>query len=159
MNELGYGRKLDLILNMVYNPGGAFLPAPQYSLEEQYKKKLKEQFDIDFNSLFTITNNPIGRFGEFLKRTNNLERYMNRLCGAFTPGGLEGMMCRTQLSVSWDGNIYDCDFNQAVDLKAEGVNNISLLKDKELTQRKIKFGNHCYECTAGAGSSCGGTTA
>lgn len=159
LNEIGYGRNPELILNMVYNPGGAFLPAPQASLEEQYKIKLKNQFDIDFNQLFTITNNPIGRFGGFLKRSNNLERYMDRLCSAFNPSALKGMMCRTQLSVSWDGSLYDCDFNQAVDLKVEGENSISMLKGKELSQRKIKFGNHCYACTAGAGSSCGGTTA
>ena len=158
LNALGYGRNDDLILDLVYNPGGAFLPPDQAELEREYKARLKAEYDIDFTRLFAIANNPIGRFGEFLRRSGNFERYMQRLQDAFNPAALEGMMCRYQLSVAWDGSLYDCDFNQAIDLKVNGVNNIKDLGDK-LECRDIAFGEHCYACTAGAGSSCGGATA
>ncbi|MHC6179999.1 arsenosugar biosynthesis radical SAM (seleno)protein ArsS [Clostridium sp. JNZ X4-2] len=157
-NQLGYGKTPDLVLNLVYNPGGAFLPPKQDRLTLEYKKKLMEQYGITFNKLYTITNNPIGRFGEFLERSGNLKSYMNRLVSAFNPEALENMMCRSQLSVGWDGLLYDCDFNQALGMTAEGVGQIQDLKGRSMTSRKIVFGNHCYACTAGSGSSCGGVT-
>lgn len=159
LNRLGYGTSPDLVLNLVYNPGGAFLPPSQAGLTMDFKKKLFDSYGISFNSLYTITNNPIGRFGEFLQRSGNMHSYMNRLVTAFNPVTVENMMCRTQLSVGWDGSLYDCDFNQALGLKINGINHIRDLIDNPITARKIVFGNHCYACTAGAGSSCGGATA
>ncbi|MBQ3645434.1 MAG: arsenosugar biosynthesis radical SAM protein ArsS [Synergistaceae bacterium] len=156
LNSIGYGINEELSLNLVYNPGGAFLSPSQNELEQEYKKRLRADYGIEFTHLFAITNNPIGRFKEFLKRTNNYERYMKRLYDAFNPDALKGMMCRFQLSVSWDGKLYDCDFNQPLNLMINGVQDIRELK--EIHSRKIKFGNHCYACTAGSGSSCGGAT-
>ncbi|MCR5347609.1 MAG: arsenosugar biosynthesis radical SAM protein ArsS [Fretibacterium sp.] len=158
LNSLGYGREGHLPLDLVYNPGGAFLPPGQSDLEREYRDRLKTDYGIEFTRLFAITNNPIGRFGDFLKRTGNFDRYMQRLCGAFNPAALEGMMCRFQLSVAWDGGLYDCDFNQAAGLPIKGPANIRELGDSP-EAREIAFGPHCYACTAGAGSSCGGTTA
>lgn len=157
LNSLGYGRDENLMLDLVYNPGGAFLPPSQSELEREYKHRLREDYGIEFTRLFTITNNPIGRFDEFLRRTGNFDRYMKRLYDAFNPSALEGMMCRFQLSVGWDGKLYDCDFNQPLGLTINGPQNIMELH--EIHSRRIKFGNHCYACTAGSGSSCGGTTA
>ena len=156
LNALGYGKNEELILDLVYNPGGAFLPPNQNELEKEYRQRLREDYGIEFTHLFTITNNPIGRFREFLMRTKNFDRYMKRIYDAFNPSTLEGMMCRFQLSVGWDGKLYDCDFNQPLGLTINGPQNISELQ--EIHSRKIKFGNHCYACTAGSGSSCGGTT-
>ncbi len=158
LNGLGYGRDEDLTLDLVYNPGGAFLPPGQNDLEQEYRKRLSDEYGIEFTRLFAITNNPIGRFKNFLVRTGNFDRYMQRLSDAFNPAALEGMMCRFQLSVAWDGGLYDCDFNQALGLKINGPANIRDLGD-EPEERGIVFGQHCYACTAGAGSSCGGTTA
>ncbi|WP_050607535.1 arsenosugar biosynthesis radical SAM (seleno)protein ArsS [Clostridium niameyense] len=158
LNSLGYGKDPNLVLNLVYNPGGAFLPPSQASLESQYKQKLQNEFNIVFNNLFTITNNPIGRFGAFLKNSNNLENYMTKLSNSFNPSTVENMMCRNQLSIGWDGKLYDCDFNQTLNLTVEGPNHISMLKGKTIEKRNICLGNHCYACTAGAGSSCGGAT-
>ncbi|CAB1253915.1 arsenosugar biosynthesis radical SAM (seleno)protein ArsS [Clostridium sp. MT-14] len=158
-NQLGYGKTPDLVLNLVYNPGGAFLPPKQDSLTLEYKRKLMEQYGITFNKLYTITNSPIGRFGKFLERSGNLKPYMNRLWSAFNPETLENMMCRNQLSVGWDGLLYDCDFNQARGWTAESKHQIQDLKGKSVAARKIVFGDHCYACTAGSGSSCGGTIA
>ncbi|MBQ6775512.1 MAG: arsenosugar biosynthesis radical SAM protein ArsS [Synergistaceae bacterium] len=157
LNDLGYGRDESLTLDLVYNPGGAFLPPAQSDLEAEYRHRLREDYGIEFTHLFTITNNPIGRFGEFLRRTGNFDRYMKRLCDAFNPATLAGMMCRFQLSVGWDGRLYDCDFNQPLGLAIDEPQNISELH--HIRARKIKFGNHCYACTAGSGSSCGGSTA
>lgn len=159
LNQLGYAKNPDLVLNLVYNPGGAFLPPSQESLTVEFKRKLDQLYKVSFNNLFTITNNPIGRFGDFLERSGNLITYMNRLISAFSPTTVERIMCRSQLSVSWDGTLYDCDFNQALNLKINGVNRVQELRDTILGTRKIVFGNHCYACTAGAGSSCGGATA
>ncbi|MBU3209723.1 arsenosugar biosynthesis radical SAM protein ArsS [Clostridium algidicarnis] len=159
LNSLGYGMKDDLILNLVYNPCGAFLPPPQTAMENEYKKNLKNKYNIDFNNLFTITNNPVGRFLSFLEKSNNTKTYMERLYNSFNTSTLRSMMCRNQLSVSWDGQLYDCDFNQALDLKVNGISSIEDLKGKKIDKRKIKFKNHCYACTAGSGSSCGGSTA
>ncbi|HWQ79328.1 MAG TPA: arsenosugar biosynthesis radical SAM (seleno)protein ArsS [Anaerovoracaceae bacterium] len=159
LNGLGYGKDPDLVLNLVYNPGGAFLPPNQESLAVEYRKKLSDLYGISFNNLYAITNNPIGRFGDFLDRSDNLSGYMNRLVSAFNPTAVENMMCRNQISVDWDGTIYDCDFNLAVGLKADVPCRIQDLGEAAVSERKIAFGNHCYACTAGAGSSCGGTTA
>ncbi len=155
LNSLGYGHD-EKLLNLVYNPGGAFLPPNQNELEQEYKMRLKTEYDIEFTHLFAITNNPIGRFKEFLERTKNYDKYMKRLYESFNPAALEGMMCRFQLSVGYDGKLYDCDFNQALGLTIDGVENITELQ--EIHSRKIRFGNHCYACTAGSGSSCGGST-
>lgn len=158
LNSLGYGMKDDLILNLVYNPSGAFLPPPQLAMENEYKKNLKDKYNIDFNNLFTITNNPVGRFLSFLEKSNNTKGYMERLYNSFNTSTLKSMMCRNQLSISWDGQLYDCDFNQALDLKVNGISSIEDLKGKKIDKRQIKFKNHCYACTAGSGSSCGGST-
>jgi radical SAM/Cys-rich protein len=159
LNRLGYGATPDLMLNLVYNPGGAFLPPDQISLTVDFKRKLYDLYGISFNNLYTLTNNPIGRFSEFLQRSGNMTAYLNRLVAAYNPATVENMMCRNQLSVGWDGLLYDCDFNQALGLTINGINHIQDLIDKPLTARKIVFGNHCYACTAGAGSSCGGAIA
>lgn len=159
LNALGYGREPELVLNMVFNPGGAFFPPEQGAMEKEYKEHLGSEYGIVFNNLFTITNNPIGRFGSFLVRTGNMEGYLTKLYDAFNPGAVAGMMCRSQLSVGWDGRVYDCDFNQAVDMPAEGGAKISDLVGKPYEKRKICFDKHCYACTAGQGSSCGGSTA
>ena len=148
----------ELVLNMVYNPAGAFFPPDQTTMENEYKTILGRDYGIEFNNLFTITNNPIGRFGEFLVRSDNFESYMNKLYAAFNPATLENMMCRTQLSVGWDGLLYDCDFNQALDMKIESGETIFDMTDKPYVPRRICFNKHCYACTAGAGTSCGGTT-
>ena len=157
LNSLGYGRNENLPLDLVYNPGGAFLPPNQSELEQEYRTRLRAEYGIEFTRLFAITNNPIGRFGDFLRRSGNYDRYMQRLYDAFNPSALQGMMCRFQLSVGWDGKLYDCDFNQPLGLTINGPENISGLT--EIHSRKIRFANHCYACTAGSGSSCGGTTA
>ncbi|MDR0355856.1 MAG: arsenosugar biosynthesis radical SAM protein ArsS [Deltaproteobacteria bacterium] len=158
LNALGYGRASDLRLNLVYNPGGAFLPPDQKALAQDYRKKLLDQFGVSFNELYAITNNPIGRFGDFLDRSDNLIGYMKRLAAAFNPAAVENMMCRNQLCVDWDGRLYDCDFNLALGLTAKMPGRIQDFGGASLL-REIAFGNHCYACTAGAGSSCGGATA
>ena len=159
---LGYGKGegagpngKTLELNLVFNPNGAFLPPEQSALEAEYKQRLSEDFGIEFDSLFTITNAPGGRFGERLLKTNNMDRYMNKLIDAFNPETLPAMMCRSQLSVAWNGTLYDCDFNQAVALPCKnGLTIADIAADPSLPQkREIAFGNHCYSCCAGAGSS------
>ena len=159
LNDLGYGKDARLSLNMVYNPGGAFLPPPQADMEREYRHKLGAEYGIVFNRLFTITNNPVGRFGAFLVRSGNMTGYMRRLHDSFNPVAAEGMMCRSQLSVGWDGRLYDCDFNQALDWTVEGTDRIGDLSGDRPARRNIRLGNHCYACTAGSGSSCGGATA
>lgn len=154
LNELGYGKEEDLILNLVYNPNGAFLPPKQEALEKTYKKKLYDNFEIVFNNLFAITNNPIGRFSEFLHREDLYEGYMNKLYKAYNPAPLPGLMCRNMISVGPDGSLYDCDFNYIEKLKISGkVNHVSQLVDNHTGVRRIVTGMHCYGCTAGAGSS------
>lgn len=159
LNALGYGKDPELVLNMVFNPGGAFFPPEQSAMEKEYKEHLGGEFGIVFNNLFTITNNPIGRFGGFLVRSGNMEGYLTKLYEAFNPGAVPGMMCRSQLSVGWDGRVYDCDFNQAVDMPITTGENIKDLLGTPYKKRKICFDKHCYACTAGQGSSCGGSTA
>ena len=158
LNGLGYGADPELVLDMVHNPGGAFLPASQSALEAEYRAHLHREYGVVFNHLFAITNNPIGRFGAFLERSGNLEGYMSKLCGAFNAATLEGMMCRFQVSVGWDGRLYDCDFNQAAGLPIDGGATIFDWAETGVRPRRICFGKHCYACTAGQGSSCGGAT-
>lgn len=158
LNQLGYGKEKDLVLNMVYNPAGAFFPPPQAAMEQEYKVRLMEEYGIVFNNLFTITNNPMGRFEAFLKRTGNLESYMKKLSDAFNKATLPGLMCRFQVSVGWDGTLYDCDFNQAADLPVSTKETIFDMVGKPFKKRRICLENHCYGCTAGQGSSCGGAT-
>lgn len=158
LNAVGYGKDdPDLKLDLVYNPAGAFLPGDQITLEDQFKKKLLE-YDIVFNSLFAITNLPVSRFLEYLVRSEKYQDYMDELVNAFNPTAAEGVMCRNTISVGWDGFLYDCDFNQMLELKVEGPNHVSEFDVDMLTKRDIILNQHCYGCTAGAGSSCGGTT-
>ncbi len=160
LNEAGYGIDSSLKLDLVYNPSGAFLPGNQASLESEFKRQLKRKFDIHFNNLLCITNLPISRFLDYLLATNNYQEYMQKLLDAFNPATLEGLMCRNTLSVSWDGYLYDCDFNQMLDLKVNGGSkHISNFNISNLENRRIIIDQHCYGCTAGAGSSCGGEIA
>jgi radical SAM/Cys-rich protein len=159
LNGLGYGREgSGLTLNLVHNPVGAFLPPKQEAIEAQFRRELSRQHGIQFNHLYTITNMPISRFLEFLIETGNFEGYMERLANAFNPAAAAGVMCRYTLSVGWDGRLYDCDFNQMLDLPvADGVpRHIRDFNPEKLHRRTIVTANHCYGCTAGAGSSCGG---
>jgi radical SAM/Cys-rich protein len=162
LNKQGYGKEgTGLILNLIYNPVGAFLPASQESLEKDFKRELFNKFGIEFSNLFAITNMPIHRFKNQLKRRNTYEDYMTKLVNAFNPSAAEGIMCRSLISVSYDGKLYDCDFNQMLEIQViepepKTVFNFNL---KELLDRRIRFASHCFGCTAGAGSSCGGTTA
>jgi radical SAM/Cys-rich protein len=161
LNALGYGREgSGLALNLVYNPVGAYLPPRQESIEAQFKRELGRRHGVVFNRLFTITNMPISRFLDFLLRTGNYEGYMERLANAFNPAAAAGVMCRYTISIGWDGTVYDCDFNQMLDLPvAFGVpRQIHDFDIAALAHRRILTGNHCYGCTAGAGSSCGGAT-
>jgi radical SAM/Cys-rich protein len=159
-NECGYGLEgSDLVLNLVTNPVGAFLPAAQAALEADWKRELHRRHGISFNRLYTITNMPISRFLQFLADSGNLQSYMEKLVGAFNPATVEGLMCRYTLSVGWDGRLYDCDFNQMIDLgTAHGLPaTIFEAEMAALAHRPIVIGQHCFGCTAGAGSSCGGS--
>ena len=161
LNEVGYGKEeTGLILNLVYNPAGAFLPPLQQSLEKEYKEVLMKEFGIVFNYLFTITNLPINRFLDYLLISGNYEKYMEKLIDAYNPVAASRVMCRTTISIGWDGYIYDCDFNQMLEMKV-GTHgkHISEFNVGELNNRNILVGQHCYGCTAGAGSSCGGAVA
>ena len=188
LNALGYGRSdSGLVLNLVSNPVGAFLPAAQAALERDWKRELKRRYGIEFNRLYTITNMPISRYLEWLEQSGNTEMYLTKLVGAFNPATVDGLMCRYTLSIGWDGRLYDCDFNQMLDLgvAASGAQTvfdlIAGLKSRAtgdahgtgdapgdgpggaagglaaLIGRRISTGPHCFGCTAGAGSSCGGT--
>lgn len=162
LNELGYGREgAGLKLNLVYNPVGAFLPPKQESIEKQFKRELERQYGVVFNHLYTITNMPISRFLEFLLNTGNYEGYMERLANAFNPAAAAGVMCRYTLSVGWDGALYDCDFNQMLELPVSNgaPRHIRDFDAARLHTRSIVTGNHCYGCTAGPGSSCAGNIA
>lgn len=161
LNDVGYGKPgTGLILDLVFNPVGAFLPGDQAQLERDFKKELKEKFNVEFNTLFTITNIPISRFLDFLIESGNYEDYMTKLVNAFNPGAVEGVMCRNTISIDWQGYLYDCDFNQMLGIKTkeETGNHISNFEVKMLEGREIEIGNHCYACAAGAGSSCQGAT-
>ncbi len=161
LNVVGYGVEgSGLILNLVYNPAGAFLPPSQQSLQQEFKTALKKDFGITFNELFAITNLPISRYLDYLLQTGNYEKYMEKLINAFNPVAAQNVMCRNTLSIGWDGFIYDCDFNQMLELKVNcNSKHISQFKYDSLHQRSIVVNQHCFGCTAGAGSSCGGTVA
>lgn len=164
LNTVGYGEDgSGLVLNLVYNPVGPYLPAAQASLEADYKKSLLDNFGIRFNGLFTITNMPINRFRLHLEKSGQYAAYMDKLLGAFNPTAAAGVMCRTLISVDHEGHLYDCDFNQQLDMKictqAGKVESIFDFDYERLMKRSIRFGDHCLGCTAGAGSSCGGATA
>jgi len=160
LNELGYGLEgSGLDLNLVFNPGGSSLPPDQITLQADYKRELKEHFNIHFNKLYTITNLPISRFLEYLIKAERFEEYMEKLANAFNPTAAEGVMCKNTLSISWDGKLYDCDFNQMLELELENglPKNIKDLKVDTIQNRNIVISQHCYGCTAGAGSSCQGS--
>lgn len=159
LNSLGYGIEPGLPLDLVYNPGGAYLPPEQSALEEDYHRELEERFGISFTHLLTITNMPIGRFFEKLKADGGTEEYLSLLRESFNPATLDHLMCRNQISVNWDGTLYDCDFNLALDLPVVGRNRIENLDHAAVVGRATKTGDHCFGCTAGAGSSCGGALA
>ena len=166
LNSFGYGVDPALPLNLVYNPNGAFLPPPQMQLEQDYRAQLRDQYDIEFNNLFTITNMPISRFGGMLLARNQYRDYMQLLKENFSEENLATVMCHTLVSVDWQGNLYDCDFNQMLELPL--LDNSALiasdrpqrhlrnLLDSDFTGNPIAIGEHCYGCTAGQGSSCGG---
>jgi radical SAM/Cys-rich protein len=159
LNEVGYGQPdSGLILDLVYNPAGAFLPGEQTVLEAEFKRQLLRKHQVVFNKLLTITNMPISRFLDYLLESGNYAAYMESLVNAFNPATLNGLMCRNTLSVSWEGYLYDCDFNQMLDLKvdAPSTRHIMDFDAKALAQRQIVVNQHCYGCTAGSGSSCGG---
>lgn len=157
LNALGYGTgRPDLKLHLVYNPGGAFLPGPQAELEAAYKENLGRDFAINFDSLFTITNMPIGRFGADLAKQGQLDGYRGLLAGSFNAQNLAKVMCRSQISVDWQGRLFDCDFNQALGIPAAAAA-IGSVGVKDLVGLPIECGDHCFACTAGSGSSCQGS--
>jgi len=158
LNAAGYGLDDGLRLNLVYNPVGAFLPPPQSSIEADFKRELLSRHRVFFNRLYTITNMPIKRFLEYLRRSGNEERYMRKLVEAFNPRAVEGLMCRGLLSVDWEGRLYDCDFNQMLELPvaAQLPQTIVEFEASRFEGRRIMTGAHCFGCTAGAGSGCGG---
>lgn len=162
LNAVGYGVEgSGLLLNLVYNPVGAFLPAAQEALEADFKRELWKKSGLVFNSLYTITNMPIHRFRESLLRHGGYEEYMTKLVNAFNPGAAQGIMCRSLVSVDYNGRLADCDFNQMLDMPLEDAAPQTIFDwDLDaLMKRRIVFADHCFGCTAGAGSSCGGATA
>lgn len=161
LNAVGYAQEgTGLKLDLVYNPSGAYLPTNQEAMQHDFKMALKEDFDIDFDQLFAITNLPISRFLEYLVASDNYEDYMYALVEAFNPSAVANVMCTNTISISWDGWLYDCDFNQMLNLTvAAKVKHISEYDEALLQQRDIVISQHCYGCTAGAGSSCQGTVA
>lgn len=159
LNELGYGIPGGSKLDLVYNPSSASLPGGQAGLERDYKQHLADDHGIVFNDLFVIANNPAGRFARRLEHDHATRAYINLLVDNFNPSTLAGLMCKHQLSIAWDGTLYDCDFNQALRVPIEGKPHIDYYLDAPLQQRRIQVGQHCFACTAGAGSSCMGETA
>ena len=160
LNELGYGHPgTGLLLSLVTNPVGAFLPPVQASAERDWKRELERRHGIVFNRLYTITNMPISRFLQHLDEKHQTEAYLERLVQAFNPAAAAGVMCRNTISVGWDGTLYDCDFNQMLELPLTSASrNVLDFDAAELGTREIALGPHCFGCTAGAGSSCGGAT-
>jgi radical SAM/Cys-rich protein len=162
LNEIGYGQSdSNLILNLIYNPVGPHLPPPQRKLEQDYKQILAENFGIAFNHLYCLTNMPITRYATHLKLRGEYDRYLDLLSTNFNGATLDQVMCRNLISVGWEGLIYDCDFNQMLNLpirdRAGTPLHISSLSIEQVRNHEITVGDHCYACTAGAGSSCGGT--
>jgi len=161
LNALGYGKEqTGLTFNLVYNPVGAFLPPSQEELEKDYKRELYDHFGLVFNNLLTITNMPISRFLDYLIQSGNYESYMHKLVDSFNPSAASGVMCKFIVSVSWDGQLYECDFNQMLELNMNHgtPSHIKDFNSSLIKNRQIVTGQHCYGCTAGAGSSCGGAT-
>jgi radical SAM/Cys-rich protein len=161
LNDEGYGKENSgLVLNLVYNPAGAFLPALQSSLENDFKKELRQNYGIVFNNLYTITNMPISRFLEYLIDSGNYEYYMEKLINSFNVTSVKNVMCTNTISIGWDGYLYDCDFNQMLEMKIANPEkqHIKNFDINYLNTRDIITGQHCFGCTAGAGSSCGGAT-
>lgn len=161
LNKLDYGKHEDLPLDLVYNPGGAFLPPPQQSLEQDYRKMLGEQFGIVFSSLLAITNIPINRFAHALRRDGQLEDYQHLLVSNFNPDTVADLMCRHLINVDWTGQVFDCDFNQMLDMPMANLNNKNArylweLEANNVEHTPIKIDRHCFGCTAGSGSSCSG---
>jgi len=158
LNSLGYGSDPELPLHLVYNPVGTFLPPLQDELEVDYKHELKEHFGIVFNKLYALTNLPIGRFASYLRHNGKLEEYIQLLIDAFNPATIGGLMCRNTISVGWRGEVYDCDFNQQLEMQWKNGTPIFLwdVDPESLENREIMTGDHCFGCTAGVGSSCGG---
>lgn len=160
LNSVGFGTG-DFTLNLVYNPVGAFLPPEQEAIEADFRREMMNRYGVSFDRLFTITNMPIARFLDWLRRSKNEERYMNTLVNAFNPSTVAGLMCRNLISVDWNGRLFDCDFNQMLDLavdcgQPETIFDFDLRK---LESRRIVMADHCFGCTAGSGSSCGGAVA
>ncbi|MHC4778221.1 MAG: arsenosugar biosynthesis radical SAM (seleno)protein ArsS [Planctomycetota bacterium] len=158
LNEGGYGREGGLPLNLVYNPGGPVLPPDQNGLEADYRRELGDRFGLEFTKLLTITNMPIGRFRSVLEETNRIDEYSRVLRAAFNPETLENLMCRSQISVGWDGRLFDCDFNLALGWPVDhgAPDHVDQFDVQKLTRRRIVTEEHCFGCTAGAGSSCAG---
>jgi radical SAM/Cys-rich protein len=162
LNQLGYGQEDGKLgLTLVYNPTGPYLPPPQDSLQRDYKTFLAEKFNIQFNQLFTITNMPIARFGSTLLSKGEFENYMNLLKDAFSVANMKGLMCINQLSIDWQGYVYDCDFNQMLNMNIRNPDNFHKLHISDVLQAQLQdipvsIADHCYGCTAGQGSSCGG---
>lgn len=161
LNGASYGREGGLQLHLVYNPAGPLLPPPQAELEQDYRRELRERFGIEFSRLLTITNMPLGRFGAELKAAGRVDEYLCLLEDSFNPATVDGLMCRHQISVGWDGTLYDCDFNLALNLPVNhsAPDHISRFDPAALRCRRIVTGEHCLGCTAGNGSSCGGELA
>lgn len=162
LNAVGYGiESTNLIFNLVYNPVGAFLPPSQAAIEADFKREMKNRYNLRFNNLYTITNMPIARFLDYLRRSGNEEKYMRKLVQAFNPMAVEGLMCRNTLSVDWTGKLYDCDFNQMLEMSVskEVPQTIFEFAPEKFFGREIETAAHCFGCTSGAGSSCGGTVA
>jgi radical SAM/Cys-rich protein len=161
LNSIGYGTDENLALNLVYNPVGAFLPPPQTTIEADFRRELKARYDVSFSNLFTITNMPIARYLDWLRRSGNEDAYMRKLVGAFNFSTVSGLMCRNLISVDWRGFLYDCDFNQMLEISVDKKlpQTIFDFVLESLRERRIMTANHCFGCTAGAGSSCGGTVA
>lgn len=160
LNAVGYGMEgSDLKLNLVYNPSGAFMPGDQMVLQNQFKQKLRDGYGIEFHELYAITNLPVSRFLQYLVSTEKYQEYMQELVAAFNPTAAASVMCRDTISISWDGYMYDCDFNQMLEMEvADAPHHVKDFNLELLNQRNIKVNQHCFGCTAGAGSSCGGTT-
>lgn len=160
LNKLGYSRESHLPLHLVYNPVGASLPGAQNDLEADYKRELRAHFGIEFNSLFALTNLPIARFASYLKNNGLYEDYMTLLASAFNPATIEGLMCRHTINISWEGEVHDCDFNQMLGLPLGGGERkpryLWEIDPGSLSGQAIATGSHCFGCTAGSGSSCGG---
>jgi radical SAM/Cys-rich protein len=161
LNDAGYGRDEALVLDLVYNPGGAFLPGDQDKLEADYKQRLKEEHDVNFSRLRTLTNLPINRFAHFLERTGQTEKYLQLLEENFNAATVPGLMCRHLVSVDWRGRVYDCDFNQMLDIPLADwpLRYLWDIEIRDLDAAPVAVDTHCFGCTAGAGSSCGGALA